>query len=320
VSPVANLNLWQRWIQRPQKLWLRRALFQVHLWSGLILGLYVFMISVTGSVLVYRNELYRAATIPPLISTSSAPRLSDRQLTKAATRLYPGYRVQRLSRWRNPDQAVDIWLTRGGATKKRLFDPRSGADLGDSVPTGIWLVSRLAELHDDLFFGSAGRKINGLAALAILGVAGTGLAIWWPGVKTWRRSLFVPGGLGWRRTIWHLHGAMGFWTFAFLALLALSGIYLCIPEPFLILADWLQPPASDVPTIRMVDQVIYWLAYLHFGRVNGVGILCGGPGACDKAVKAAWAFFGLAPAAMMVTGAILWWNRVLRPRITALRS
>jgi len=44
--------------------WLRRALFQVHLWSGIGLGLYVFFISVTGSVLVYRNELYVWAAPP----------------------------------------------------------------------------------------------------------------------------------------------------------------------------------------------------------------------------------------------------------------
>ena len=55
---------WQRWVRQPQKLWLRRALFQVHLWSGIALGLYVFFISVTGSVLVYRNELYVWAAPP----------------------------------------------------------------------------------------------------------------------------------------------------------------------------------------------------------------------------------------------------------------
>ena len=55
-------SAWQRWVRQPQKVWLRRALFQVHLWAGIGLGLYVFFISVTGSVLVYRNELYVAVT------------------------------------------------------------------------------------------------------------------------------------------------------------------------------------------------------------------------------------------------------------------
>jgi uncharacterized iron-regulated membrane protein len=60
--------------------------------------------------------------------------------------------------------------------------------------------------------------------------------------------------------------------------------------------------------------VIYWIAYLHFGRINGIGIPCRGPGLCDQATKAVWAFFGLAPAVLAVTGAIVWWNRLRRPR------
>src|SRR5437762_1204600 len=77
-------NLWHRWVHHPQKIWLRRALFQVHLWSGIGIGLYVLMISVTGSVLVYSNELFRAATPKPIISQDSGPRLTDEQLKAAA--------------------------------------------------------------------------------------------------------------------------------------------------------------------------------------------------------------------------------------------
>ena len=59
------MTYWARWIRQPQTVWLRRAIFQVHMWSAIAVGLYVFMISVTGSVLVYRNELYRAAVDNP---------------------------------------------------------------------------------------------------------------------------------------------------------------------------------------------------------------------------------------------------------------
>jgi uncharacterized iron-regulated membrane protein len=62
------------------------------------------------------------------------------------------------------------------------------------------------------------------------------------------------------------------------------------------------------------DHVIYWIAYLHFGRINGIGIPCRGPGLCDQMTKAVWAFFGLAPAVLAVTGAIVWWNRIRRSR------
>ena len=97
-------------------------------------------------------------------------------------------------------------------------------------------------------------------------------------------------------------------TFVF----ALSGAYLCFPDAFHALADRIQPITDENAGTRLVDRTLYWLAFLHFGRINGIGIPCAGPGLCDQSVKAAWALFGLAPAAMILTGATLWWNRELR--------
>jgi uncharacterized iron-regulated membrane protein len=319
VSAGNHLTVWERWVRQPQKLWLRRALFQVHLWSGIALGLYILLISVTGSVLVYRNELYRAATPEPIISRDSGPRLTDDQLAEAARHLYPGYRVVKIGRALNLDQAVDVWLRQGSATKKRLFDARSGSDLGNSIHTGFWLVSELLDLHDNLLAGSTGRNVNGAGALALLAVAVTGAAIWWPGLTKWRRSLTLHRGMGWKRLNWHLHSAIGFWSLAFVLVFGLSGLYLCMPDRFQDVADWLEPPTAANAGIRIGDKAIYWLAYLHFGRINGIGIPCRGPGLCDQTTKAIWAVFGLAPAAMFVTGAIMWWNRVLRPRLASPR-
>lgn len=286
----------------------------MHLWSGIGLGLYVFFISVTGSVLVYSNEIYVAATREPIISKDSGPRLSDAELTELAMRSYPGYGVTRVVRAPDPDEAVEVWLKRGDQTKKRLFDARSGADVGASVPIGIRLVTILGDLHDDLLAGETGRKVNGIGALSVLALAVTGLVIWWPGIRRWRRSLTVHRGVGWKRFTWDLHSMIGFWSFGFVTVFAMSGIYLCFPEKFQAFADWLEPVTRANAGRRFVDDALYWLAYLHFGRINGIGIPCSGPGLCDQATKAVWALLGLAPAVMFVTGAIVWWNRVLHPR------
>jgi uncharacterized iron-regulated membrane protein len=315
-----QLTAWQRWIRQPQKLWLRRALFQAHLWSGIAVGLYIFIISVTGSVLVYWNELYRAATPQPIISKSSRPQLSEEQLAAAALHLYPGYRVVKISRAQNLDLAVAVSLQRGDRLKRRLFDPRSGADLGDSVSTGMRLVSFVVDLHDNLLAGQTGRVVNGVGAFAVLAVAVSGILIWWPGSKTWRRSLTLHRGMGWKRLTWHLHSMLGFWSFGFVLVFGLSGIYLCFAEQIQEIADRLEPATAATGRVPIVDQIIYWLAYLHFGRIAGIGIPCSGPGLCDQATKAIWATFGLAPAVMFVTGAIMWWNRVLRPRILRLKD
>src|SRR5881628_926419 len=101
---------WQQWMSQPQNAWLRKAIFQLHMWSGLGIGLYVLLVSVTGSIAVYRNELYVAATRDPIVVAQSGPRLTDNELKEAATRAYPGYAIIGFSRAQNLDQAVSISL------------------------------------------------------------------------------------------------------------------------------------------------------------------------------------------------------------------
>jgi uncharacterized iron-regulated membrane protein len=289
--------------------------FQLHLWSGICVGLYVLMVSLTGSVLVFRNELYRSATRDPVIVTGSGARLTDEQLKGAAARAYPGYTILNMSRGRNPDQAISISLRGSGDRKNRLFNPYTGADMGDSVPLGIWLVSKLMSLHDDLLGGSTGRMVNGVGALLIVFLAFTGMVVWWPGIRKWRRSLTVHRNVGWQRFNWDLHSMIGFWSLGFILLFAVSGAYLSDPQPFQDLADRIQPPTATNGGVRTVDNVIYWLAYLHFGRINGIAIPCRGLGFCDSATKLIWAILGLMPAVMFATGAVMWWNRVARKKL-----
>jgi len=308
------MTLWQRWIRQPQTVWLRKVIFQVHMWSGIGVGLYVVLVSVTGSVLVWRNELAVAATHDPIIVTGSGPRLTDQQLREAATRAYPGYSVI-INRARNPDQAVDISLESSTDRQVRLFDPYTGHDLGDSVPIGLRGIRELLDLHDDLLAGRAGRKVNGFGALLLVVLSLTGIVVWWPGIRNWRRHMTVHRNVGWRRVTWDLHNMIGFWTLGFIVLFGISGAYLGNPEPFHDFADWVQPVTTANGGTRIVDKVIYWVAYLHFGRIGGIGIPCSvRSGLCDRATKSVWTLLGLAPTVMFVTGAVMWWNRVVRKR------
>lgn len=52
-----ELSAWQRWLHHPESVWLHRTLFQIHLWLGMIAGLYLMCMSVSGSMIVFRNEL-----------------------------------------------------------------------------------------------------------------------------------------------------------------------------------------------------------------------------------------------------------------------
>src|SRR5262249_22395540 len=148
----------------------------------------------------------------------------------------------------------------------RLFNPYTGQDVGNAVPPGIRLVSKLTELHDDLLAGSTGRMVNGIDALLIIVVASTGIIVWWPGIPAWPRRLAVHRHVGWRRFVWDLHSMIGFWALAFILVFALSGAYLGNPEPFQHLVDRLEPSTDANQGTRIVDVAVYWLAYLHFGR------------------------------------------------------
>jgi uncharacterized iron-regulated membrane protein len=49
--------MWQQWLHHPEKLWAHRIHFQVHLWLGMLAGLYILVMSISGSMIVFRNEL-----------------------------------------------------------------------------------------------------------------------------------------------------------------------------------------------------------------------------------------------------------------------
>lgn len=56
-----ELSVWQQWLQHPEKLRFHRLLFQIHLWVGMLAGLYIFVMSLSGSMVVFRNELENSA-------------------------------------------------------------------------------------------------------------------------------------------------------------------------------------------------------------------------------------------------------------------
>src|SRR5580692_980858 len=59
IEPRPPLSAWQKLALRPQSLWARKALFQIHLWVGIGVGLYILVISVSGSAVVFRRQITR---------------------------------------------------------------------------------------------------------------------------------------------------------------------------------------------------------------------------------------------------------------------
>jgi len=332
------MNLLTRCLQQPQRVWLRRAIFQIHLWTGLALGLYVVVLSITGSALVYRAELDRFFATPRAALDERATPMTADQLRAAAASTYPGWTVSEVyeGRYRArsggagtggaggpggsggpggparprrpPDPTATIVLGRGGETQERLFNPYTGADLGDATTRGQWFLLWVVRLHDDLLLDRPdGPWWNGLLSLIFTVSVLTGAVVWWPGLSRWKRSMGVKVTAGWRRFNWELHSALGFWLFIFMLMWGVSGWYLGMPDPLTHLVERISDP--DGPSgERAGDVFLEWLPRLHFGRWRDP---VWGPW-----LKAVWAVVGVVPAVMFVTGLIMWWNRVVRRRRT----
>jgi uncharacterized iron-regulated membrane protein len=296
------MSVWTGLLRQPQSVWVRKAMFQIHLWTGMAIGLYIVVLSITGSALVYRNELDRMFASPRPVFDEKRPKLSEEQIRAAVAAIYPtseitelGTRVTR----RNP--TVSVTMERAGVTTVRLFDPYTGADLGDAFTQGEMFVLWVVRLHDELLFDQEGRWWNGFLSAVMTLLVMTGLVVWWPGSARWRRGLVFKWSSGWKRFNFDLHSALGFWLFLFMLMWGVSGFYLGIPEPFTNIVDAVSDP--DALEERPGDIVLTWLTRLHFGRWRTLPWL-----------KATWAVIGLVPAIMFVTGAVMWWNRVVRRR------
>src|SRR5579871_3140181 len=100
------MSAWEKWKRRPQNVWLRKALFQVHLWTGIGLGLYILMMSVTGSALVFRRELTRTLSREPRVAAGPGARMTEDELRRAARRIYPDYEVANVSLRKRADRAA----------------------------------------------------------------------------------------------------------------------------------------------------------------------------------------------------------------------
>lgn len=300
----ASISLRERWLKHPQKLWLRKALFQIHLWAGVGFSLYVLLMCVSGTILIYRVEIERALSRQPQIAIGPGSRMTTDELKHIAKRYYPKYDVTDVTEPRNPSLPAEISLERGRKKLQRLFNPFTGTDLGDYLPRGYFFMEWLARFHDHLLYRPVGRVVNGIGGLIVTLLCLTGAVIWWPGNANWRRSLTVTWKADRRRLNWALHSALGFWSIVFIFLWGISGIYLAVPEPFEAAADFLKPTgasATRVPSFG--DVVLDWLARLHFGRFGGVP------------TKIVWTVFGVVPIVLVITGICMWWVRIVRPRL-----
>jgi len=215
---------------RPQSVFLRRALFQIHLWVGVFLALYVVLIGVTGSALVFEEELQHSFN-SHLIQVQG-PRQPQAGFFDVADRMrahYPGKVLISMYAPAADHHTFLAYIRHGNSYIAAFAHPVTGDWIGEIKEGDSWL-RWLQLLHFNLLAGATGRIVNAIAALLLLLLCFTGIVIWWPGIRNWRRALTVDFSRRWRRINWDLHSAAGFWSLALIAMWAFTGVYFGFPE------------------------------------------------------------------------------------------
>lgn len=233
-------------LYRPRRIWVRRVNFQIHLWTGVILSLYMIVMGVTGSVLVFQGELETLCGLIPWHSIRPVkPFARVSTVTRALENAYPNARIVALMAPTEHAPTFSAVLAAGNQITVALH-PNTGALLGEVPATRNWL-DYVERLHVSLFVPRNGRIPNGIGAAFLLLMAFTGLVNWWPGVRNCSRAVRVDFRRSWRRINFDMHSAVGFWMFGMVAVWAVSGVYFAWPRQIFQLVNRISPIVSAKP-------------------------------------------------------------------------
>lgn len=252
-----NYSIFMGFISSPRSTRLRSAAFWVHLIAGLGAGIVLLVLGLSGAALVYAPELEMGVSTA---SEALAGHQPEEQLGGTLLARYPGLRVRDI-RYDRHGNATHFHLQGsedGHPPRPDLFvlvDPETGTVLREADRhQGGW--HWLRELHHDLLGGKTGRKVNGIFGALLFALCVTGLIVWWPGPKLWRKRIGVQSATNWKRFNWDLHNATGFWLALPLAFFAFTGFQFAFPKTVESAVRWItrapEPPRK--PKWRLEAQ------------------------------------------------------------------
>ena len=206
-----------------------RAIWRWHFYAGLIVAPFLLILSVTGAIYLFDDELNDLLMPKLRFVTPVAAPLPPSRLIGAAVKAYPGTPT-RIDLPGAPDRPAKVYVApANGDPVQVMVDPGTGRVLGGHVYPRT-LVGFADVMHGSLTLGPRGDAVVELAACWALVLLATGLFLWWPRGRSpagvlWPR-FGVRGRLFWR----DLHAVTGAWTAALLAFLLITGLPWAVVE------------------------------------------------------------------------------------------
>lgn len=267
-------NALQR-LKSRRKLWL-----DVHLWLGLLIGLWFAIIGLTGSILVFYME----------IDAMNYPEFYHVEKPENAQPL-PYARIAEVVQQALPKEAQLIWISFPDTARSldsisisynlpsvhvansmddwMLFiNPYTAQVLG----TRLWysadffsgdmdFIPLMFKLHYALLLHDDGVEIVGILAFLFLLSTLTGLIVWYPLTGKWKNALTLKRNASTERFMFDLHKTSGFYTSLVLIAVLISGISMNLPNFFMQLVELFSPvihPEHIHSQATQTEQIINW--------------------------------------------------------------
>jgi uncharacterized iron-regulated membrane protein len=159
----------------------RRAMFQIHLWVGIVLCLYMLVIGVTGSILVFEAELEHAA-YPRLWRASAGgtgkPSSDFPAVIDKVEKTWPDYQMTAAYPPDKPGDNFEVFIHRSTQFLYVFIDANTGQIAGIIDPAHSWVIW-IIDLHFRLLAGKTGEILNGIGAAFLLVLCLSGIIVWW---------------------------------------------------------------------------------------------------------------------------------------------
>jgi uncharacterized iron-regulated membrane protein len=214
-----------------------RILFSIHAWAGIVTGLLLFVVCLSGAIVVFKHEIDLWANP----SVAALPRVAEpaplARVEASARAARPAARIESI--W--PPDAVSpaymVFVRHADGTREKLAVRADDARVAGTVDSQ--LGQYLRSLHVFLFVGP--RWIVGFLGVAMLVLIATGFVIH-------RKILAELFTHRWRHSLRTLfsdtHKAAAIWGLAFHVVIAFTGAWLGLKPVFVGAWQALSPPAA----------------------------------------------------------------------------
>ncbi len=218
---------------------MRKLIFNLHLYTALVAGLFVVVLGVTGSIIAFEGELDRMWN-PTLFRVQTGPRRQPLLgMLDTLRAKFPGQKFGGLHTGSEPDEAY-YGNIKGGQV---FMNPYTGEIIGTrSTPTTL---QNIHQLHLRLLLGPTGKTAVNIVSLILVWLVLSGFYLWWP----LKRASIRFGNF--RRVVFDAHNAVGIFSAVFLLTAGISGSVIHWDDE---IGPYLNERANRKAPVRMVPS------------------------------------------------------------------